>query len=368
MTHSFGRLRLVCAVLLVTLSITAGYALRYDRSPHCGVLSVAAQASPSSANTTVTNSLTVTPGTLSLGSTLQATGKATAGEKPLANAVVSLHMGDVKLANTQTNANGEYSFNEPVGLYYLAAALNNGATIYTVAESRDAAFVSTPSAVTTVSVDQLPLYLLIFIITAAILLGLYLYVRRMSGKALLGSLRMRWAKPAVEGQAPETEPTASEVRDLVQEQPVADVTPKEALDPAVPAEIAAPLVDETQREGVTEPPEPEVPESAANTGVLKQAHDFFEHGNDRQAVNMLYDATLLDIATTHKVTIASHATHWETFYAIEAAVPEVQAPLRTLTVVYELVNYAGKALTEEQRNAAVDAFGAIKEHLERANA
>jgi hypothetical protein len=47
-------------------------------------------------------------------------------------------------------------------------------------------------------------------------------------------------------------------------------------------------------------------------------------------------------------------------------VPDVQAPLRTLTLVYERANYAGKALTDEQRNAALEAFRAIKAHVEGA--
>jgi hypothetical protein len=98
--------------------------------------------------------------------------------------------------------------------------------------------------------------------------------------------------------------------------------------------------------------------------VLKQARDFFEQGNDRQAVNALYNAALTALATTHEVKIASSATHWENYHAVQAAVPDVQAPLRTLTVVYERANYAGKALTDEQRNAALEAFRAIKAHVE----
>jgi hypothetical protein len=98
--------------------------------------------------------------------------------------------------------------------------------------------------------------------------------------------------------------------------------------------------------------------------VLKQARDFFEHGNDRQAVNALYDAALTALATTHEVTIASSATHWEKYYEVAAAVPDVQVPLRTLTVVYERANYARKTLTDEQRNAALEAFRAIEAHVE----
>ncbi len=146
-----------------------------------------------------------------------------------------------------------------------------------------------------------------------------------------------------------------------------DEEPQEAIEPALPAESAALPVDETPQDVAVQPPELEAPESVAETGVLKQAHEFFERGSDKQAVNMLYDAAIMDVATTHEVTIASHATHWEKYHTIEAAVPEIQEPLLKLTTIYERANYSGRALTEEQRNAAVDAFRAIKAHLESAN-
>jgi hypothetical protein len=147
----------------------------------------------------------------------------------------------------------------------------------------------------------------------------------------------------------------------------AKASPHEAseLESALPAERAAPLLDEEpqaaeQRAASQETP----PESVAETGVLKQARDFFEQGNDRQAVNALYNAALTALATTHEVTIAPSATHWEKYHAVEVAVSDVQAPLRTLTIVYERANYAGKTLTDEQRNAALEAFRAIKAHVE----
>jgi hypothetical protein len=146
----------------------------------------------------------------------------------------------------------------------------------------------------------------------------------------------------------------------------AKASPHEAseLEPALPAERAAPLLDEELLAAGPQPSESEEPpaESVAETGVLKQARDFFEQGNDRQAVNALYNAALTALATTHEVKIAPSATHWEKYYAVAAAVPDVQAPLRTLTVVYERANYAGKTLTDEQRNAALEAFRAIQAH------
>jgi hypothetical protein len=368
MTYSFTKARFACVALVVALTMTVGFAV-FCGSPYNGVLTVAAQATP--ANTTVTNNVTVAPGSISLGTTVQANGQVTVGATPLANAAVSLHMGDVILASAQTNGNGQYSFAAPVGVYYFPAAFSNGATIYTVAEPVNASLPSAPSAVTTVSVDSLPLYLIIAAVTVVILIVLYVIARRMRGQAVL-PLGRRHAKPVEQttsgpAVAPLPEASAQNEQELAGLTPVADaaaeVSPLEApeLAPAVPAERASPLVDEEPQSSESEEAPPE---SVAEMGVLKQARDFFEHGNDRQAVNALYDAALTALATAHEVTIASSATHWEKYYAVAAAVPDVQAPLRTLTVVYERVNYAGKTLTDEQRNAALEAFRAIKAHVE----
>jgi len=373
MAHSFNKARFACVVLFVALVITAGFAV-FCGSPCNGVLTVAAQAP--SANTTVANNVTVVPGSISLGSTVQATGKVTVATKPLANAAVSLHMGDVILADTQTNGIGEYSFAAPVGVYYFPAAFSNGATIYTVAEPGNASLPSAPSAVASVSVNLLPLYLIIAAVTVVILIGLYVIARRMRGQAVLPSSRRR-VKPAEQtasgpAEVSRSEASAQDQQELAGLTPAADAMaeapPQEAPEPepALPAEHAAPLVDATSQAVELQPPESEEkpPESVAETGVLKQARDFFEHGNDRQAVNVLYDAALTSLATTHEVKIASSATHWEKYYAVAAAVPDVQAPLRTLTLVYERANYAGKTLTDEQRNAVLEAFRAITAHVE----
>jgi len=368
MTHSFTKARFACVALVVALTITAGFAV-FCGSPCNGVLTVAAQAP--TANTTVTNNVTVAPGSISLGSTVHATGQATVGTKPLANAAVALHMGDVILANAQTNGNGAYSFAAPVGVYYVPAAFSNGARIYTVVEPGNASLPSAPSAVTTVSVDLLPLYLIIAAVTAAILIGLYLIARRMRGKAVLRPLGRRRAKSVeqtasgpVEASLPEA--SAHDQQELAggivpAADAAAETSPQEAPELALPAERVVPPVDEEPQ-----PSESEEQESVAETGLLKEAHDLFEHGNDRQAVNALYDAALTALATTHELTISPSATHWEKYYAVKAAVPDVQAPLRTLTVVYERANYAGKALTDEQRNAALEAFRAIQAHVEGA--
>jgi hypothetical protein len=375
MIHSFSKARCACVALLVALLFVAVFAI-FCGSPCNGVLTAAAQAPPAN-NTTVTNNVTVAPGSISLGSTVQATGTVTVGTTPLANAAVSLHMGDVILASAQTNGNGQYSFTAPVGVYYFPAAFSNGATIYTVVEPGNASLPSAPSAVTTVSVDSLPLYLIIAAVTVVILIVLYVIARRMRGQAVL-PLGRRHAKPVEQttsgpAVAPLPEASAQNEQELAGEitqaaDAAAEVSPLEApeLAPAVPAERASPLVDEEpQAEGPqSSEPEEAPPESVAETGVLKQARDFFEQGNDRQAVNALYDAALTALATTHEVKIASSMTHWEKYYAVEAAVPDVQAPLRTLTLVYERANYAGKALTDEQRNAALEGFRAIKAYVE----
>jgi hypothetical protein len=375
MTHSFSKARFACVALFVALLVTAGFAV-FCGSPCNGVLTVAAQAP--TANTTVTNNVTVAPGSISLGSTVHATGQATVGTKPLANAAVALHMGDVILANAQTNGNGAYSFAAPVGVYYVPAAFSNGARIYTVVEPGNASLPSAPSAVTPVSVDLLPLYLIIAAVIVVIFIGLYLVARRMRGKAVLRPLGRRRVKPAEQtasepAEASLPEASAQNQQELAERitpavDAAAKASPHEASELALPAERALPLVDEEPQAEEPQSSESEEapPESVAETGLLKEAHDLFEHGNDRQAVNALYDAALTALATTHELTISPSATHWEKYYAVKAAVPDVQAPLRTLTVVYERANYAGKALTDEQRNAALEAFRAIQAHVEGA--
>src|ERR1035437_4641963 len=310
MTHSSSKARCACVALLVALLFVAVFAV-FCGSPCNGVLTVVAQAPP--ANTTVTNNVTVAPGSISLRTTVQANGQVTVGVTPLANAAVSLHMGDVILASAQTNGNGQYSFAAPVGAYYFPAAFSNGATIYTVAKPGNASLPSAPSAVTTVSVDLLPFYLIITAVTVVILIGLYLFARRIRGKAVpprrgRGSMKpgeQTASRPAevslpVASAQERPEPTWLTPTVDAPLQALPHETPE--LEPALPAERTAPLVDQTQQLPESEEA---APESVAETGVLKQARDFFEHGNDRQAVNALYDAALTALATTHEVKIAS---------------------------------------------------------------
>src|SRR5271157_1909589 len=123
--------------LFMALVIAAGFMV-FHSSLRNDVPTVAAQLSPASPNTTTVNNVTIVPGSISLGSTVHAGGRVTVGTKPLVNAAVALHMGDVILADAQTNGNGEYSFAAPVGVYYFPAAFSNGATIYTVVEPGNA--------------------------------------------------------------------------------------------------------------------------------------------------------------------------------------------------------------------------------------
>jgi ABC-2 type transport system ATP-binding protein len=168
----------------MALVIAAGFMV-FHSSLRNDVPTVDAQLSPASPNTTVVNNVTVAPGSISLGSTVHANGQVTVGTTPLANAAVSLHIGDVILASAQTNGNGQYAFAAPVGVYYFPAAFSNGATIYTVVEPGNTSLASTPSAVTTVSVDLIPFYLIIAAVTGAILIGLYLFARQMGEKAVV---------------------------------------------------------------------------------------------------------------------------------------------------------------------------------------
>ena len=143
----------------------------------------------------MTNNIKVNSGGISLGSTLEANGQVTAAGKPLGNASMALYVGDVLIAHTQTDQSGRHAFAVPVGLYYFPAVFSNGATIYTVTEPSIGSLPSAPSAVTPVSVDLLPFSLIIAAVTVAILIGLYLFVWRMRGKAVHPLRGRRRVKP-----------------------------------------------------------------------------------------------------------------------------------------------------------------------------
>ena len=339
--------RLVFAVLFLVLAVAAGFASPHDTLPG-SVQPVAAQASLAPSTTTVTNNVTLSPGSISLGSVLEANGQVSAAGKPLANASVALHMGDVIVASAQTDQLGRYTFSAPVGAYYFPAAFSNGATAYTVVEPSNSSFISTPSTATSVPVDLAPLYAIIALITAAVVVVLYLWVRRFRGKGSPAAAAV--TTPSTQAQTP-----------VVASETTAEEPPQEARGAAPQIEGAMPIAGESteeQAQAVSES-EPAVLEDAGDATALKQARELFEQGNDLQAIAALYDAALALLASRAGVTLAPHMTHWEHYAVIEAAVPEMREPLRTLTLAFERTHYGGKSLTDEERATSIAAFQSI---------
>jgi ABC-2 type transport system permease protein len=128
-------------------------------------------------------------------------------------------MGDINVANTQTDQNGRYAFSVPVGANYFPAAFSNGATVYTVVEPQNSSFVNTLSPATSVPVNLAPLYTIIALITAAVVIVCYLFVRRFreKGAAVVGAARpsRRAAAPVVaSGKTAEASPPRAFVRRL----------------------------------------------------------------------------------------------------------------------------------------------------------
>ena len=178
--RSIRTARFVYTTLILVLFFSAGFGQAQAVAPLSNLLIYAPSKAPALNTTAVTNNASVLSYSVSLGTNLEVQGVATTAQGPLANAPVSLHMGDITLAQTQTNQSGEYSFSVPVSLYYLPAAWSNGATVYTVVEPTGLSPVSTPSAVTRLAVDFTPLYVIIAVMTGIVLIALYLYTRRFS--------------------------------------------------------------------------------------------------------------------------------------------------------------------------------------------
>ena len=209
MLSSMRKARLATVLVLVVV-ITGGFVLAALPG---GVRPVGAQASTAPSSTTVTNTITVSSSSISLGSVLEARGQVSADGKPLPNASVALHMGDINVANTQTDQHGRYAFSVPVGANYFPAAFSNGATVYTVVEPQNSSSVDAPSAATSVPVNLAPLYTIIALITAAVVIVCYLFVRRFreEGSAVVGAARpsRRAAAPVVaSGKTAEASPPA----------------------------------------------------------------------------------------------------------------------------------------------------------------
>jgi hypothetical protein len=182
MHHRTHEVLVIGAVLICSLSFIICAA-----TSHATVVNAAistkfsfAETSADTANSTITNSLSVSADGISIGSSLEANGKATIDQKPLADAPVALHMGDVVVATTTTNATGEYEFSAPVGLYYFPAAIWGGAAVYSVVTAPAEASSDAPSTVTNVAVDPLPLFVMIVAIVVVALLVLQPYAGRLN--------------------------------------------------------------------------------------------------------------------------------------------------------------------------------------------
>jgi hypothetical protein len=193
--RSTRKVRLVFAVLALFV-VTVGFVPAYAPLPG-GLHLVDAKAPPAN-STSVINNVTVSSNAISLGSVLEANGHVSANGKPLPNASVALHMGDIKVAYAQSDKLGRYAFSVPVGPYYFPAAFSNGAKVYTVVEPHDSSFVDTPSAATSVPVNLAPLYAIVALIASAVVIECYFFVRRFREK---GSVAVG-AAPSEQAEAP----------------------------------------------------------------------------------------------------------------------------------------------------------------------
>jgi len=409
-----------CLVFVLLFAIAASFAPSPGHSEGA-VLSVAAQ-TPAAANATVTNDLTMVSSTISLDSSLQVQGRARVGVLPLQDAPISLHIGDFTVAHTTTDQNGAYSFSVPVGLYYFPAAVSRGATVYTVVEPSSASSASTSSPAISVPVNYLPFYVALGVVVVAILLAIALPMRRRRRKRAAAGSGAKHAEetgPLVdrervsaseyvaprEGVYVEALPATREPAffapevlgepDFVNQARTlfAQGNDRAAVNAlydaaltllAVAPEVRAPLRTLTaiyDRANFSGAPLHVSQQNAAietfraikgggepagradNLDFVNQARTLFAQGNDRAAVNALYDAALTSLADAHGLTLQRDLTHLEKYRIIEAAVPEAREPVRTLTTLYELANYSGKRLRTEQRNAAISAYEWIAAHI-----
>jgi len=172
-------------------------AISASNSPSHGVvLSVAAQTSPAALNTTVNNNVTVLSDRLTLGSVLHVEGAVTTPLGPLPFVPIALHVGGAIVARTQTNESGAYSFSVPVGLNYLPEAFSGSASVYTVAELGNPTFATASSAIASIPVNQAPAYLIVGLLTGAVVLGIYVSAqprpsRRVSVRSHLAGFHAR---------------------------------------------------------------------------------------------------------------------------------------------------------------------------------
>lgn len=339
--------RFVCAVFVFLLVSTLG-ALSASNTPSRGVvLSVAAQTAPATSNTTVSNTVTVLSDRLSFGSVLYVEGVVATPQGPLAFVPVTLHVGGATIARTQTNESGAYTFSVPVGLI-LPEAFSGSASVYTVAEPGNPALPATSSAVASVPVSQVPAYLIVAVVTGAVVLGIYVHARpcparRVSVRGRLAATR-EWFPSRASGAGSNVDESTEYLAPVpTAEQP--------RLDDSL-------LVAEERAEAPAQ--QVLVPETEL---ALEKAYDLFDQGKDQPAVGLLYVTTVTCLAKTHGVTLSPSMTPREKYATLREAAPEERGPLRTLTAAYEHTAYAGRPLTEEQRNAAIEACNAICKRL-----
>ena len=283
MLRSTRKVRVVFAVLALFV-VTVGFVQAYAPLPG-GLHLVDAKAPTAPNSTSVTNNVTVGSNAISLGSVLEANGQVSANGKPLPNASVVLHMGDVKIASVQTDQNGRYAFSVPVGAYYFPAAFSNGAMVYTVVEPGNSSFISTPSAATSVSVDVAPLYAIIALITVAVVAVLYGYARRFREKGSPARKKGSAAAPivypldrertlhAIKQKQTVTSSTKAQTPVVASETTAEE--PQEVSGSAAHIEGVHPIAGEATEEQapLVSESEPAVLEDAGDVAPLKQARE-----------------------------------------------------------------------------------------------
>ena len=275
------------------------------------------------AKSSATNTLTSISGSIGLVGNLQAQGRLMSPKGPVPNATVALFVGGTDVAQTQTDQNGTYAFSVPTTGYYLPALLS-GTTAYTVFDPSGQPLDRAMSAAVHIPADFTGVYGIIVAVVLVVLLGIFLYIRGFGRRAPSAIPPEAVAKPA--GGPP------------IKRREIRAVPP-----PPAPPPAAKPVIDWN--------------------AARDQARDAFRQGDDELATTTLFDAAVASLSATAHVRLATHMTHSEKSWAIQAALPDVKAPMRELTTAYELVNYGGRSLTQAQRDAARNAFDSLRGHV-----
>jgi len=279
------------------------------------------------AKSPVNNALSFLSGSIALGSNLQARGQLTTQNRPVTNATVALALGGSDIAQTRTDENGTYAFSVPVTSNYLSA-VPGGVTAYTVFDPSGQPLDRATSAAVHIPADLAGVYAMIASVTFVVLLGIFLYSRGFGRRAPSAVLEEARIKPA-------------------------EALPTEGREPRpVPVSRQPPRAE----------PEPTIDWNAARD----RARDAFRRGDDESATTTLFEVAVASLSATAHVRLAAHMTYSEKFWAIKAALPDVNAPLRELTTAYELANYSGRSFTQAQRDAALSAYDSLHRHVKSA--